>query len=373
MASSQGIREVSWFDCPGGGQIRVEGTTAYIGHMNAPFGTSIIDVADPSNPKLLSQIEIPDGTHSHKARAKDGVMVVNRELTTGPRPEGFPMGLGIYDVSDPAKPRHITTWETQGKGVHRYDFDGRYAYLSATMEGYIGPIMVIVDLHDPAKPEMVGKWWIPGQWKAGGEDYPWEGGPAPRCHHPLRMGDRLYTSYWHHGFFILDIEDMSQPKMISGLNMSPVYPHPRHTALPIPFPLHGHDIMILADEDVAKLRPHAPAFTWIVDITDETNPVPIASWQVEGLDDDGAPQADKMGCHQPCEIVTGTEIPFAWFAQGMRILDIANPYSPREVAHFHPDPPPDSDLLSSNDVTVDGRGLIYLLDRARGLHVLERE
>ena len=28
--------------------------------------------------------------------------------------------------------------------------------------------------------------------------------------------------------------------------------------------------------------------------------------------------------------------------------------------------------MQSNDVTVDERGLIYLLDRVRGLHILER-
>lgn len=373
MGSVQGIREINWFDCPGGGQIRVEGTTAYLGHMNAPYGTSIIDVADPANPKLLSRLEIPKGTHSHKVREHDGIMVVNREMTTGPLPDGFPMGLGIYDVSDPANPKHITTWATEGKGVHRFDFDGRYAYVSATMEGFVSNIMVILDLKDPAKPEVAGKWWIPGQWEAGGEEYIWGDGPAPRCHHPLRMGDRLYTSYWHHGFFILDVEDIANPKMVSGLDVGATFPHPRHTALPIPFPVHGHNIMILADEDVAKLHPHAPAFTWIVDITDETNPVPISSWQVEGLDPDGAPQPPMSGCHQPCEIVTGTDIPFAWFAQGLRILDVANPFAPKEVAHFMPDPPSGAERLSSNDVTVDDRGLIYLVDRIQGLHILERE
>ena len=99
---------------------------------------------------------------------------------------------------------------TAGKGVHRYDFDGRYAYISPTAEGYIGNIVMILDLADPAKPKEVGRWWIPGQWQAGGEDYPWGDGVAPRCHHPLRMGDRLYVSYWHHGLFILDIADMAQ-------------------------------------------------------------------------------------------------------------------------------------------------------------------
>ena len=37
-----------------------------------------------------------------------------------------------------------------------------------------------------------------------------------------------------------------------------------------------------------------------------------------------------------------------------------------------PDVPPGSQRVQSNDVTVDDRGLIYLLDRVRGLNILER-
>ena len=44
---------------------------------------------------------------------------------------------------------------------------------------------------------------------------------------------------------------------------------------------------------------------------------------------------------------------------------------PREVGFFKPDPPPDCGRASSNDVTIDARGLIYLVDRQRGVHVLE--
>jgi hypothetical protein len=70
--------------------------------------------------------------------------------------------------------------------------------------------------------------------------------------------------------------------------------------------------------------------------------------------------------------VTGTEIPVAWFAQGLRIIDIANPHAPKEVAYYLPDPAPGADRPSSNDITVDDRGLLYLIDRVRGFHVLER-
>ena len=78
------------------------------------------------------------------------------------------------------------------------------------------------------------------------------------------------------------------------------------------------------------------------------------------------------GCHQPCEDVRGTEIPVAWFAQGLRIVDIKNPHAPREVASFLPPVPEGQSRVCSNDVWEDDRGLIYLIDRNRGLHIVER-
>jgi hypothetical protein len=37
-----------------------------------------------------------------------------------------------------------------------------------------------------------------------------------------------------------------------------------------------------------------------------------------------------------------------------------------------PDVAADCDRVQSNDVTVDARGLIYLIDRLRGLTIVER-
>jgi hypothetical protein len=364
-------RQVAHIDCAGGGQVWVDGSTLYVGHMRNPSGTSIYDIADPKNPRLLAHVPIPEGWHSHKVRAQNGMMIVNHEKLGAGGPADFTGGLAIYDVSKAAAPKLISKWMTAGKGVHRYDFDGRYAYISPTVEGYVGNIAMILDLADPANPKEVGRWWIPGQWQAGGEHYPWGDGVAPRCHHPLRMGDRLYVSYWHHGLFILDISDMSRPKAIAHLNSSPAFPHPTHTCLPVPQPLKGRNIMVVADEDVAKLRPSPPAFTWIYDITVETQPFPIATFQVAGLDKDGSPQPAMTGCHQPSERFMGTVIPFAWFAQGLRLVDIADPFAPREVGSFLPDTPAGADRASSNDVTIDDRGLIYLVDRIRGVDIIE--
>ena len=371
MASARNTKLVAHIDCPGGGQVWVDGSILYVGHMRPPSGTTIVDVSDPRKPKTLGVVEVPTGWHSHKVRAKDGIMIVNHERFGQGGPESFSGGLAIYDTKNPLAPKLISKWMTAGKGVHRYDYDGRYAYISPTAEGYTGNIVMILDLGDPASPREVGRWWIPGQWTAGGEHYPWDDYVAPRCHHPIRMGDRLYVSYWHHGLFILDISDLSRPKAIAHVNSSPSFPHPTHTVLPIPQDLKGRRIMVVADEDVAKLRPAPPAFTWIYDITEETNPLSISTFQVEGLDPDGAPQPQMMGCHQPSERFTGSVIPFAWFAQGLRLVDIADPFRPKDVGHYVPDAQPGAPLASSNDVTIDDRGLIYLVDRVGGVDIIE--
>lgn len=371
MADARNTKLVGHVDCPGGGQVWVEGTTLYIGHMRYPSGTSIVDVSDPTKPKPLARIDVPTGWHSHKVRVANDVMLVNQERQGQDGDADFGGGLGIYDVSKPSEPKLITKWRTGGRGVHRFDFDGRYAYISPTADGYVGNFCMILDLADPSNPTEVGRWWIPGQWQAGGEDYPWDNWVPPRCHHPLRHGNRLYVSYWHHGLFILDIEDMTQPKLVGQLNTSPAYPHPTHTCLPIPDPLKGRQIMVVADEDVAKLWPAPPAFAWVFDITEERLPLPISTINVPGIDPDGAPQPPMTGCHQPSERFNGTIIPFAWFAQGLRLFDIADPYQPKEVGHYQPDPPDGAERSSSNDVTIDERGLIYLIDRQRGVDIIE--
>jgi hypothetical protein len=112
------------------------------------------------------------------------------------------------------------------------------------------------------------------------------------------------------------------------------------------------------------------AFMWMVDITDETRPMPVGSFQVEGVN--GKVNEEMTGCHQPIEDIKTTEIPFAWFAQGLRFIDIANPHAPREVASYVYDPAPGETRPCANDVFMDKRGLVYVIDRVRGVHIVER-
>jgi hypothetical protein len=345
--------------------------------MKAPHGTSVVDVRDPKNAKLLATFAMQPGTHSHKVRVANGLMVINQELNhndPNPGPDGWQGGICIYDVSTPSKPRLITRWNTDaGRGVHRFDFDGRYVYMSATQKGYLGNIMMIMDLIDPAKPTEVGRWWMPGQWTAGGETPSWPG-RQHRCHHAIRNDNRLYVSYWHGGGVILDIGDLSQPQLVSKFDWSPPFPWPTHSLVPVPFAINKRRYILVADEDVdpmdPEMAPELAAFIWIVDATDETRPVPVATFQVDGVH--GHRNPHMTGCHQPVENIVGTEIPVAWFAQGLRFIDISNPMAPKETAYYLPDPAENSGRVSSNDVFRDERGLVYLLDRVGGLSIVER-
>jgi hypothetical protein len=211
---------------------------------------------------------------------------------------------------------------------------------------------------------------MPGQWIAGGETPTWEG-TAHQCHHPIRRGDRLYTSYWHGGFVILDIADMSHPKFISGLNWSPPYPSPIHTTLPIPWKLMNRDVMVVTDEEAGKRAPMPYAFMWMVDITDETRPVPISTFNT--AEAHSIEPGHQYGAHQPAEQVYDNKMFVTWFSGGLRVVDVRNPYLPSEIGYYVPTPGRGQKTVKSNDIFRADSGLLYLIDRLDGLEILESE
>jgi hypothetical protein len=54
-----------------------------------------------------------------------------------------------------------------------------------------------------------------------------------------------------------------------------------------------------------------------------------------------------------------------------RAILLGPSFAPRGVGHYITDPPAGHARVSSNDVTIDDRGLIYLVDRQRGVDIIE--
>ena len=60
-----------------------------------------------------------------------------------------------------------------GFGAHRiWWVGGRYASVSVHFEGFSDHVLAIVDVSNPAKPVLAGRWWLPGMNRAGGETAP---------------------------------------------------------------------------------------------------------------------------------------------------------------------------------------------------------
>jgi hypothetical protein len=374
-AAVKGITPVGHLDIEGGGMVDVQGKLAVIGHMEPPFATSIIDVSDPGHPRVVSRIKTRPGTHSHKARLCGNILVINVESYKGWK-QGDKAGLAFFDISNPAQPREIAFMEmggldTEGTGVHRFslDRDRKLIYASASATGYQGNITMIIDFSDPAKPKEAGRWWAPGQWIAGGEKPSWQGAKV-RTHHPNRWGNRLYVPLWGGGFSIVDITDLKKPRTISHFDYHPTYAYPTHTALPVGHKILGRDWLIVFDEAVGP-ESSPPAFMWVFDITVETNPVPIATFQIPEQERK-ALAAGRFGAHQPHEYVGPDNLVYsAWFSGGLRVIDISNPYQPKEVAHYVPKPAPGFRSAQTNDLFVDANGLIYIIDRDNGLDIVK--
>jgi hypothetical protein len=354
---------------PGGGQIVVDGPYAYVGHMAPPYGTSILDVADPASPRMLSQLTVPRDIHSHKVRVAGDLMLVNYErYPEGDRTRMPDVGLKIFDIADRRRPREIGFFRTVGRGVHRFDVRGTLAFLSSEWPGYRSNILVIVDVADPARPRVVGRWWFPGQEGDGSSE------PLPVdhwVHLALARGDRVYAACGHAGVMIVDISDLTRPRTVGAVAWSPPYAAPAHTFLPVPHPIRGRRFAVVTDEDVTdEVLEDPPAFMWVLDITEETRPVPVATYQVAaaGLVVPG----QRFGAHQPWEHIREDNIVFvAWFSGGIRAVDISDPYRPRELAAYVPPPGRGRPAAQTNDVWVDDRGLVYAIDRYEGLSVLE--
>jgi hypothetical protein len=74
------MKRIAHLDLPGAGQVVVQGRHAFLGHMDAPHGTTIVDVSDPKRPRVVAEIKLdqPD-EHSHKVRVVGDVMYTNLE------------------------------------------------------------------------------------------------------------------------------------------------------------------------------------------------------------------------------------------------------------------------------------------------------
>jgi len=150
--------------------------------------------------------------------------------------------------------------------------------------------------------------------------------------------------------------------------------------MPVKDPIKGRRIALAIDEEdqaqsadeesARRGRAHACILTF--DVTDPAAIKPIGQFQVSEMDSPfSRVSGARFGAHQFCERMRGTIVHAVWFSGGLRIVDVADPLAPREIGHFIPEPVTGRRAPQSNDVALDERGLIYLVDRNIGFDILE--
>lgn len=362
----------------------------YMGHF-WHRGWSIVDVTNPSKPKVVKFIPGPANTFTGQMELSGNTMITSLERILpgfgGEPNQPFDEGVVIWDIKEPLNPKRLGQFRTSGTGTHRNFYaGGRYMHLAAGMPGYEGNIYVIVDITNPARPVEAGRWWVPGQHTAALEKPP---EPEISLHGPpYVIGNRAYLPYGSAGMIVLDISDVSKPKQIGRLDFS----------LPFHLQFGAHSVLPLPSKGLAYVNSEDTSYgkgplhhASIVDISDPTNPV-LLSTMPEPVPPPELPYRDffeKGGWSGPHNInllqhnravqKQSNLLYIAHFNAGLRIFNVANSRQPTEIGFFLPPEPtkrfgpmPKGRLaLQTEDVLVDTRGYIYITHKNQGLWILK--
>ena len=150
------------------------------------------------------------------------------------------------------------------------------------------------------------------------------------------------------------------------------------------------DFALIVNESLVNECQEARQMVWIADITAESKPFNVSSWTVPEASGDFCARGGRFGSHSSNESMTpvyyGRVVFIAFFNAGVRALDVRDPYHPKEIGYFIPAVTDKTDkrcvgtgadqrcktAIQTNNVEVDDRGYIYIVDRANtGMHILQ--
>ena len=407
LVQAQGGRWIAYIGLHGGNAPNV------LNGKTESNGTAVLDVTEPKRPKLLAHIPgAPGGAQMVRVcngaelpRADRGKVYLLRTFGNSAHE--------VWDVTDPARAALVSTVASGLHGTHKnwWECDTGIAYLVSGVPGWRTSRMTqIYDLADPAQPVFIRNFGLPGQ-------QPGANGPVPtELHGPISTGPKGKRVYFGHGtssYGILQIVDrdklLSGPKEPTEENL--LYPQlgrldlgpdaGAHTAFPlrgmeVAGPdgnkrANGRDFVVVTSESLAEECREPRQKAWMVDVSAEARPRVVADWTVTDAGGDFCRRGGRFGTHSSNEsfapIYYKRIMFFAHFNAGVRAVDIRDPLQPKEIGYYIRAATDKTDkrcvrtdagaerckgVIHTNNVEVDERGYIYIVDRAGGgMHILE--
>jgi hypothetical protein len=388
---------------------------AFVGHHGGvsgtgapgPNGTSIVDVTDPEHPRYLTHIlgepTTPGPGESGGAqmvRVMDGKDLPNADPTRVFMLRSFGnSGHQIYDVTDPVNPERLVESITgKLKDTHKswWESGTGIAYLvSGDPAWKVRRMTKIYDLSDPTNPKFIRNFGLHGQ-QPGATVTP----VPPDLHGPIPRGNRVYFAYGTNKNGVIQIVD--RDKLLSGDPNDLKYPEIGRLEMPefwgahTTFPVlnmtvkefakdafgRTRDFLVVTSESLANECKETRHLVFLVDITKEVKPFAVAAHQVAEAGGNFCSVGGRFGPHATNESFSDIyykRIVFvSYFNAGVRAVDIRDPFRPKEVAHYipavtaHTAPRDGKIAIQTNNVELDDRGYIYIVDRANtGLHILK--
>jgi hypothetical protein len=338
MATATGQR-FGWKDAEADG-LRLVGELAGVAynlvvdghHVYAvgPRGLDVIDVADPAAPRLTGHV--------------DGGFNDVRVVRGGGRRVAFLAPLGsaaasttLVDVTDPTMP-------VVAGSIPEYSHSVQVVTAGASSYLYLATYTSRIpqyDVTDPLAPRRLGEVALPDT--------------MSRVHDLAIDGDRIYANATQSGMTALDISAGLAAPVAAG-HLASSYSHASWVGSPggKRVVLHGDEGMTATDAGGAFLR--------VLD-GDRAS----ASYMTQLGRYQSRPE---VGIHN--FELHGDRAYIAYYQDGVRIVDLANPAQPREVAHYNtwdPEASPGATFEGAIGIRVVD-GLIYVADSQRGLLIL---
>jgi hypothetical protein len=372
---------------------------------------SVVDVENATHPVVRERVPIAGSPEQRKHVRCNSLDLAGTVLAVAQETEiGGQAGAGIlfYDVADPAAPRLLSYFDTAGgasRGTHHVWFAtptqlwaaggaGNAHVPADRVDPYAGTVYTpkrpdkdfqfaqVVDVHDPQHPRELTRWYYPGVSADDSRPLPTA---LPGADRGVRMHNvdvfperpnRAFLAFVDGGIVILDTTDPANPTTVAIERYAG--PGFTHTT----YPVFSRNLLEVSEEAMGP-PPCAdgPKRASVWSIADEKHPTLLGVAPFEDTTRFCPPENTERnnGRYGSHNIWEGKPFGPSWhsdtlmldtfFRGGLRVFDLTDPANIVDVAHYIPAYDPRADAYGStqiNDVYVDDRADIYLLDRFGG-------